>query len=579
MKLTRFLLIMAMAVNAVSVVIAAEDTALKAGTEAYVQPEAKHFHNVDTDWMNTFHHPTEGLTMGLDVRLREEYTKNLFRMDDTDGSDYHWQRYRTRWSTKWAMDDNIDFNTRLTWEFWGHCAPEPSATVDPFFSNTNYDFDEAIFDHFNIQMRNAFDLPLTLTVGRQDIILGTGWLVLEGTPGDGSRTIFFDAIRATSDLSEASKLDLIYIQQYDDEERYIKPFNHHAVQERRHLTQNQDERGAIVYLHHKLNDVHNNELYYIYKNDENSDWAKTYRSASPGADTDIHTIGTRFFGQLDASWSYTAEIAKQWGDRDGDSLRGLGANTKFTYAFHDANKSHLFFGYEYLSGDDPDTAGDEKFDTLWGDWPQFQRGGVLQSYIWTAEGALGEVANLHRFGVGHSFMPAERWTMVSQYNLFWADENPGSQLPWTSPQYSDSGKFRGHMLSGIATYRCCKNFSTHFMVDYFIPGGYYDDATNDDAFYARGNLGYNNANPQAPRNAHPHQHQQLHHRLSPGDGICPRNDRDHGRDGRGQIHHARCPGTLPGRPGGPEISAPGLRAGRDHRQLRYRCHTPGHCLA
>ena len=52
-----------------------------------------------------------------------------------------------------------------------------------------------------------------------------------------------------------------------------------------------------------------------------------------------------------------------------------------TYAFHNDIKQEIHFGYEYMSGDDPDTSADEQFDSLWGDWPQSQRGGDLQSYL------------------------------------------------------------------------------------------------------------------------------------------------------------------------------------------------------
>jgi hypothetical protein len=304
--------------------------------------------------MDKFHNPMEGVKMGLDVRLREIYARNIFSLNDSFGdgagwgtgegnwNNYHWQRYRTRWSTKWAIDEDIDFNTRLTWEFWGHVAPDES--FSSFLNEKSYDFDEAIFDHMNIQIRNAFDMPLTLTIGRQDIILGTGWLILDGSPADGSRTIYFDAVRATYDLSETSRMDLIYVQQYDDEAKWLKPFNHGAVDDRRHTTQYQDERAAIAYWHNKLTDIHNNELYYIYKNEENSDYAKSI--GRKGNDADIHTMGTRFFGNLDDNWSYTAEIAKQWGDRNGNSLRALGGNSKMTYAFHNDIKQEIHFGYE-----------------------------------------------------------------------------------------------------------------------------------------------------------------------------------------------------------------------------------------
>ena len=468
----------------VGVLSAAVQGAEKATTpEDYAGAPAKHFHEVDNDFMKAFHNPMEGLTMGLDLRLREVYTRNLFRVDDTTGADYHWQRYRTRWSTKWALNEDVDFNTRLVWEFWGHCAPEPGTpNVNPFFTNTNYDFDEAIFDHFNIQIRNAFDMPLTLTIGRQDIILGTGWLVLDGTPADGSRTIFFDAIRAQYDLSETAKLDLIYVQQYDDEEQYIKPFNHHAVQDRRHLTQDNDERGFIFYLTNKAESGQQQELYYMYKNDEQSDWATSL--GRTGQNADIHTIGGRLAGPLDDNWSYSAEMAKQFGDRNGNSLQALGGNSKLMYAFNDDKKSEVHAGYEYLSGDDPDSSADEQFDTMWGDWPQYQRGGDLQSYLWTFEGKLGEVSNLHRLGVGHSFKPSDVWTLATDYNLMWADEN--SEATGGSPSFSSGDNFRGHMLTGLLTYQCCKNFRTQFLVDYFIPGSYYEDG--DDAYFARVNM-------------------------------------------------------------------------------------------
>ena len=490
-------LVTALLISAVSSALAAADTEEKQYTEAYVQPPA-HWHDINTEWMDLFHHPMENVEMGLDLRLREVYARNIFSVNESFGdnvaapyeagnwNNYHWQRYRTRWSLKYMMSPDVDFNMRLVWEFWGHCAPEHS--FNPFFSETNYDFDEAIFDHFNIQWRNVMDMPLTLTVGRQDIILGTGWLVLDGTPADGSRTIFFDAIRAQYQLTDATNLDMIYIQQYDDEDRYIKPFNHGAVANRRHLTNKADERGFIFYLTNKAESGQQRELYYIYKNEEPSEWNEHYGTGA-GISADIHTIGGRLSGPINDNWSYSAEMAKQWGSRNGETQRGLGANTRLMYAFNDPKNNEVHVGYEYLSGDDPDTTGtDEKFDTLWGDWPQYQRGGDLQSYIWTFEGALGEVTNLHRLGVGHSFKPNDVWTINTDYNLMWADEtNPGplGAAPLGANTLTDHN-FRGHMISGLATYSCCKKFRTQFMLDYFIPGEYYQ--TRDDAFFARINL-------------------------------------------------------------------------------------------
>jgi hypothetical protein len=466
---------------AVLFIVAAIGMAQTPAPADYAGAPPKHFHEIDADWLKTFKNPMEGLEMGLDLRLREVYTRNMLTVSDNEG-DKHFQRIRPRWSTKWTLTDDIDFRTRLTWEFWNHC--DPAGGWNPLFGQRSTDFDEAIFDHMNFQFRNAFGLPLTLTVGRQDIILGTGWLVLDGTPADGSRTIFFDAIRGTYQLSDTAKLDMIYIQQYDDESKWLKPFNHSAVRDRRHLTQNQDEQGVILYFTNKFSDKTSLDAYYMFKKDEHSDWAKFWGRAGDGQET--HVFGGRLFGNLDANWSYSAEGAYQFGKfmADGQSpvdQEAFGANTKLQYSFNDDLKNEVHIGYEYMSGDDPSTSKNEQFNTMWGDWPQYQRGGDLQSYVWTREGNLGEVSNLHRFGIGHSFKPHKDWTLATDYNLLWADENSER----ATAGYSNSGNFRGHMLTGLATYRCCKNFVTYFLVDYLIPGGYYTAPNGDEAYFAR----------------------------------------------------------------------------------------------
>jgi hypothetical protein len=432
----------------------------------------------------------EGLTMGLDVRLRHVYAENIRMYEET----WHYGRYRMRWSTKYQINPDVDFNTRLVWEFFDWDEPDNQRTdVD---LNQHIDWNEQIFDHFNIQFRNAFDMPLTLTVGRQDIVLGTGWLVLDGTPADGSRTAFFDAIRGTYELNDTTKLDMIYIQQYDGETKWLKPFNHREGG--RHLTQKQDEKGLILYLTNKCGDQQR-ELYYIYKNDEPSEWSQARPILRLGLDDETHTIGGRLAGKLDENWSYSAEVAGQWG-RSEDSMgeysnmEGLGTNNTLTYAFNDEQSSKVFVMYEYLSGDDPTTGKNEKFNTLWGDWPQSGRGGDMQSYVWTNEGALGEVANLHRVGFGHEFKPSDVWTMKTMYNLMWADQNTfeNATAPAAgganSTAFSSGGDFRGQLFTGLLTYQCCKDFRTQFLVDYFVPGSYYDNGSQDGALFARVNV-------------------------------------------------------------------------------------------
>jgi len=454
-------------------------------------------HHLTGAWLDAFHNPMEGVTMGLDLRWREIYGRNILSNaeDQGDGAAGHhnnaWVRgrYRMRWSTKVELASDVDFNMRWIWEF--------DRYDNSFTKDSHVHFDEILPDRFNVTWRNVGDLPLTLVIGRQDIILGNGWLVLDGTPADGSRTIYFDAIRATYALTDERSLDVIWIQNYDSEEKWLQPINDRD--EVRHATQYQDERGLILYLTDKsLIPDTQVEMYYMYKQDDASDWAKRYaRSKVMGRDDEIHTIGGALQGKLNDDWSYRAEGAMQWGHKqnasDGtyDALRAFGFNGRTTYDFHDDRNSMFHIDYEYLSGDDPGSDINTQFDPLWGEWPQYNRGGDLPAYLWAGEADLGEVTNLHRFGFGYWFDIMPKWKLQLDYNFMWADETTkGGTTDAFSTSYNKDGQFRGSMLTAWLKYRCCKQLSMHFLMDYFQPGTYFDGSSQDHAVFLRFNFEY-----------------------------------------------------------------------------------------
>ncbi|MHC4950524.1 MAG: alginate export family protein [Planctomycetota bacterium] len=473
-KIIKGLVLLAMIASVASAAVAAE------GTDTFVQPDAKHFHEVDTDLMKKFHNPMEGLELGLDLRLREVYNSNMSVGSAPFSDDWHWQRYRFRLGGKYTITEDVNLNFRYVWEFWNFCDPE--------YLDRSPDWRNSFFDRMNIEFKNAFDMPATLTVGRQDIILGTGWLILEGTPTDGSRSIFFDAIRYRHNLSETSSLDLIYINQQDDLNNWLPRFDHSSSMGGRNVADWNDEQGFIAYYTNKGNEVTSYDAYFIYKNEEQSDYAK-HHAPTRGYDAEIYTVGGRLFGALNDNWSYSAELAGQWGDRNGADLSAFGTNNKLIYSFNDDKQSQLFGGYEYLSGDDPGSSDDERFDPLWSGYPQSQRGGDLQVYMWTPEyGNIAEIGNLHRLGGGYSFKPSDTWTMVTQYNALWADEDQNAFTNTGTGFTSGDSKFRGHLVSWVATYQCCKKFKAHFMVDYLFPGDFYPNPGGKDAYFTRVNL-------------------------------------------------------------------------------------------
>src|SRR5208283_4662806 len=164
--------------------------------------------------------PVSWLTWGGDFRVRNEYFNNALSLTPNPAVDplfgpVHSQdylRFRGRLWTTLTPTEGLSLNARL--------AAEPREFLEPGFSDTYFDqsgiqWRYGIIDNLNVKWQQPLDLPLTVTVGRQDIFLGDGWLVGDGTPDDGSFTYFLDAARVTWDLKEQkTTIDAIGIFQY-----------------------------------------------------------------------------------------------------------------------------------------------------------------------------------------------------------------------------------------------------------------------------------------------------------------------------------------------------------------------------
>ena len=365
-----------------------------------------------------FHNPTPWLSMGLDHRFRIEYGENWQTLDDDAVNHEHeYERYRTRWWTKWVLGEDINLNTRLTWEFrtWD----------EPRSQDVNFNADEALFDWFNFNMRNIGGMPLTATVGRQDVIMGVGWLVFDGTPLDGSRTIYFDAARFTYDWAETNnKVDLIVVSQSAESDRWLEPI----CDEDRAVTE-QDENGAILYLTNTSFKPIQLEGFFIYRNDNPIDTPVTnIPNAWSREGRDLH-VRRRDLGHPGRSLEVPGRGAIQTGEKsvptadlsigDMQDLEAFGALTNLEYLFKDSRQNATHVGYEYASGDDPGSSDNEQFDLLWGEWPRWSE---LLIYTAAFETTPAELTNLHRANIGHRFNLNKQWTITGDYHALWADD-------------------------------------------------------------------------------------------------------------------------------------------------------------
>lgn len=422
------------------------------------------------DWAARLKNPVDWLTWGADLRVRNEYFDNLLTLSPANPlheQDYF--RFRTRVWMNLKPTDGVSLNTRLAIESreWLNQA---GYTLKK--GRTGWDWSEGVIDNLNVAWRAPLGLPATLTIGRQDLMLGEGWLVLEGTPNDGSSTVDFDAARLTYEFKEQhTTLDVIGIFQHAESDQWLPPINN----QHRYLG-DQDEKGAILYVANKSLPAANVDGYFMYKHDDRLSSA----AGKYGDDADIYTFGARLSGIWRGHWKYSAEGAYQCGRKfdpnvkfpvvstEYRDLEAFGFNSKLAYLFQDAWNNQLNFSAEFLSGDDPNTTNDEMFDSLWGRWPRWSEIGL---YSYAAETRIGQEANLWRFGPGWSCTPAKRMELAASYfALFAPQEIPTREA---SAALFNGGNFRGHFVQAVMKYKFNSHLAGHLWGEGLFPGDYY----------------------------------------------------------------------------------------------------------
>jgi len=280
--------------------------------------------------------PMPWLTWGADLRLRNEYFNNAQTLTAdpalNSGASLHEQDYfriRARvWSSVNPVE-SVSFNTRV--------ASEPREWMNPSSSANNrgtiadgqpgisgFEGRYGIVDNLNVVWSKPLDLPATLTVGRQDIFpgtpsgLGDGWLVADGTPLDGSWTLFFDAARLKYNVEELnSTVDVIGLLQYNAPDKWMPTIgaSSHAGEPAAYGLTDQNERGVILWLANKSVPEVNVDGYFIYKHDPRLGSAGPPATAATmsksgvgglfGDDADIYTIGGRLSGLVETQWKYS----------------------------------------------------------------------------------------------------------------------------------------------------------------------------------------------------------------------------------------------------------------------------------
>ncbi len=432
-------------------------------------------------WAKEMKHPVDWLTWGADMRIRNEYMNNSITLDGNAArheQDYF--RFRERLWTSVMPVTNVSVNARFTGEQreWMR-----SSFASQFGYGSGLEGRYGILDNAYAKWNNIGNVPLSISVGRQDVQFGdplNWWLVGDGTPNDGSWTMFLDSARIGYDAKELkTKVDVVYIYQNARPDAWIPTLGTSSghTPTAYYLTE-QNEQGVILYLSNKSVKDMQIDGYFIYKRD-----AQEY---SNGDNADIYTIGSKISGTPAPHWAYLVEGAYQFGNKqdatvgssyinsagDWRDINAYGANARLTYLFKDKLNDQLSFIFECLSGDDPNTKGtDEMFDVLWGRhsrWSEL----YVYSYINETSRKLAQMNNIVRFGPNWAFTPITNTTFSATYNALFAPENTPTRA--ASPtSFSDSGNFRGHYLQTFLKHKFNDHVSAHLWSEFVWMGDYY----------------------------------------------------------------------------------------------------------
>ena len=378
---------------------------------------------------------------GAIERIRLVSWDNAITLNKSANAGNTFSRIRTSVFGTWQPNEQWEATLKFTNEFRHYFNPQ-----------RDFDINEIFVDNFYLKYNDTWG---TATIGRQNIMLGEGFVVMDGHPLDGSRSIYFNAVRLDLKLNTNHKVTLFasYQPETDNILPVINDFEQKLIE--------QPETGIGAYYFGKIDNL-DLQGYYIFKNIKDTD-AKPVKS-------NIHTLGARVNSPVAEQLSLTAETAYQFGDCGDYDRAAMGGYAYLTYQTK-TDKAYLpvdlSVGGIYLSGDDPRTEKIEGWDPLFSRWPKWS-----ESYIYTQivenKGKVAYWSNFASLYAKMNFDVAENVKFCFDYHHMLAPQDaPAGSFP------GGSGSTRGDLIIGKMTYNINKNVSGHLLWEHFEPGNYY----------------------------------------------------------------------------------------------------------
>jgi hypothetical protein len=384
-------------------------------------------------------------TIGFEERVRSDDWNNALDMSDKANDQRDQLRERTR---LWV---NIPAGSGVN--FFGGINEETTHRVGAVSR-----FDEVFFDQAYVDFRKLFVKGLEVKLGRFDLFKGEGFVLCDGTPGDGPRSNYFNGADVTYTAGKQS-VDLFGALD-PARERFLPTFH-----DQRRLLQNWDEQAVGAYYTNSMNGYTPFEVYYILKKEIHDVLPVSNPQFQP--DRHVSTLGGRVVRSLGPRTTWATEYARQWGAQHGGVIiSGWGGYSYVKHTFNRARKPYVKAGYWAMSGDDPKTPNRiEGWDPLFSQYPKWSD---MYVYTLSKEISIAYWSNLRMSQAEAGFSPFRKTTLA----FIWYHMDSFHPFARTGTMFGP-GTARGENLQTRFEYAPSPSWRAYIHYETHHPGDYY----------------------------------------------------------------------------------------------------------
>ena len=291
-----------------------------------------------------------------------------------------------------------------------------------------------------IEASEMWGTNLKVRIGRQEIKLGSGWLVGTNDRNAFFRGLSFDGIRLTYATDQFS-VDALWAK----------------LVERSPLEEDGDIDLYGIYASYLGIENMTLDAYWLFVRD----------AANFVGSLDTHTVGLRGAGTVNAL-DFEAEVAYQWLDLDhAENSDALAANLEVGYTFDMSYSPRVYLGGAYFEG----SKDDMPFNRLFSNWE-------YTMFDFLGEQSNANMTNFWTARAGFSLMPTETLKVTLGAAYLQLVEDYSVDGPWWCPGHKNSDDL-GWEIDASLSYAYTKDLSFQGGYSHFFTGDALGRHTDD----------------------------------------------------------------------------------------------------